>query len=153
MKTLHSWTQPIAQLRRTSKHLRNWLSFRMYDSSSANGEETIHRVIPKQLASVPDKRNPANRRLRHHKISPPVMWVMTVVSFTSVMGNRYYNQPKLDVGKAAPQTIRAPFDATVEDAKTTEEKRKAARTGSVPSRNKSHRSYSKLWTMQKPCDR
>jgi hypothetical protein len=104
----------------------------MYDSSSANGEETIHRVIPKQLASVPDKGNPANRRLRHHKISPPVMWVMTVVSFTSVMGNRYYNQPKLDVGKAAPQTIRAPFDATVEDAKTTEEKRKAARTGSVP---------------------
>lgn len=132
MKTLHSWTQPIAQLRRTSKHLRNWLSYRMSDSSSADGEETINRMMPQKLASVPGNGNPANRRLRHHKISPPVMWVMTVVSFTSVMGNRYYNQPKLDVGKAAPETIRAPFDATAEDAKTTEEKRKAARTGSVP---------------------
>jgi hypothetical protein len=48
------------------------------------------------------------------------------------MGNRFYNQPKLDVGKAAPQTIRAPFDARIEDAKTTEEKRKEVRTGSVP---------------------
>jgi hypothetical protein len=60
------------------------------------------------------------------------MWVVAVVSLTSVMGNRFYNQPKLDVGKAAPQTIRAPLDASVEDPKTTEEKRKAARTGSVP---------------------
>jgi hypothetical protein len=48
------------------------------------------------------------------------------------MGNRFYNQPKLDVGKAAPQTIRAPRSASVEDTKTTEEKRKAARTGSIP---------------------
>jgi hypothetical protein len=60
------------------------------------------------------------------------MWVLAVVSLTSVMGNRFYNQPKLDVGKAAPQTIRAPYDASVEDTKTTEEKRKEARTGSVP---------------------
>ncbi len=60
------------------------------------------------------------------------MWAIAVVSLTSVMGNRFYNQPKLDVGKAAPQTIRAPYDASVEDSKTTEEKRKAARTGSVP---------------------
>jgi cyclic-di-AMP phosphodiesterase PgpH len=130
MKTLHSWTQPIAQLRRTSKHLRNWLSFRMSDSSSADGEETINPLIGQKLTFVPGTGNRANRS--HHKISPPVMWVMTVVSFTSVMGNRYYNQPKLDVGKAAPETIQAPSDATVEDAKTTEEKRKAARTGSVP---------------------
>ena len=60
------------------------------------------------------------------------MWVVAVVSLTSVMGNRFYNQPKLDVGKAAPQTIRAPYDASIEDTKTTEEKRKEARTGSVP---------------------
>jgi hypothetical protein len=60
------------------------------------------------------------------------MWVMAVVSLTSVMGNRFYNQPTLDVGKASPQTMRAPSDASIEDTKTTEEKRKAARTGSVP---------------------
>ena len=60
------------------------------------------------------------------------MWVVAVISLTSVMGHRFYNQPKLDVGKAAPQTIRALFSANVEDTKTTEEKRKAARAGFVP---------------------
>lgn len=69
---------------------------------------------------------------RKHKSRPPVMWLVAVVSLTSAMGNRFYNQPKLDVGTTAPQTIRAPRPASVEDIKTTEEKRKAARTGAVP---------------------
>jgi hypothetical protein len=60
------------------------------------------------------------------------MWLVAVVSLTSAMGNRFYNQPKLDVGTNAPQTIRAPHPASVEDTQTTEEKRKAARTGAVP---------------------
>jgi len=60
------------------------------------------------------------------------MFVLAVVSLTSVMGNRFYNQPTLDVGRNAPYTIRARFDASVEDSKTTEEKRKEARTGSFP---------------------
>jgi cyclic-di-AMP phosphodiesterase PgpH len=178
MKTLHSLTQPIAQLRRTSKYLRNWLSFKMSDSSSDGGEATNRvsmghqdqqrsplnqqlqpeltasrgdcpkgsavrvsvseagkdraQAAPQELTSGPGKSHRARRNIHNHKISPPVMWVVTVVSLTSVMGNRYYNQPKLDVSKAAPQTIRAPLDASVEDIKTTQEKRKAARTGSVP---------------------
>ena len=69
---------------------------------------------------------------RKHKSRPPVMWLVAVVSLTSAMGNRFYNQPKLDVGTNAPQTIRAPYPASVEDTQTTEEKRKAARTGAVP---------------------
>jgi hypothetical protein len=60
------------------------------------------------------------------------MLVITVVSLTSTIGYRFYNEPKLDVGKAAPQTIHAPDSITIIDTKTTEEKRKAARTGSVP---------------------
>ncbi|HEY9894282.1 MAG TPA: hypothetical protein V6D34_02545, partial [Candidatus Sericytochromatia bacterium] len=51
----------------------------------------------------------------------------TVVVITSAIGHRFYNAPKLDVGKAAPQTIVAPASVTVEDAKATEEKRKVAR--------------------------
>ncbi len=69
---------------------------------------------------------------RQEKERTPVIWVIAVVSLTSVMGNRFYNQPKLDVGKAAPQTIKAPFNASVEDTKTTEDKRKEALTGSFP---------------------
>ena len=48
------------------------------------------------------------------------------------MSNRCYNQPKLNVGTIAPQTMRAPYSVRVADAKNTEEKRKAARTGSTP---------------------
>jgi hypothetical protein len=71
-------------------------------------------------------------KYRNRKSSSLLMWVLAVVSLTSITGNRFYNHPKLDVATLAPQTIRAPFDARVEDTKTTEEKRKAARVRSVP---------------------
>jgi len=144
MKTLHSLTQPLTQLRRTSMHLRAWLSFRVFDSS-ATGRDAINRVSTGcqiqqgdlshrhlQPRLPPKRRDCPRRTLRDRKGRSPVMLVLAVASLTSVMGNRFYNQPKLDVGKVAPQTIRAPLDASVEDTKTTEEKRKAARTGSVP---------------------
>ena len=67
-----------------------------------------------------------------HQYRPPTMVIVAVLSLTSTIGYRFYNEPKLDVGTAAPQTIRAPQDASVEDPKTTEEKRREARTGAVP---------------------
>lgn len=63
---------------------------------------------------------------------PPVVLLVAVVSLTATMGNRFYNAPKLNVETKSPESIRAPYDASVEDAKTTEEKRKEARTGAVP---------------------
>lgn len=57
---------------------------------------------------------------------------MAVLSLTGVMGHRFYNQPKLDIGTKAPQTIRVPYTARVKDPKSTEAKRKAAQTGSIP---------------------
>lgn len=153
MKTLHLLMQPLMQLRQTSEDFRNWLSFRVSDSSTASksvGDETKPGNLPKPypfndipLGTTQDQKenreklppklhNCAIHRLKRRKTSKSVMWVVGVVSLTSVMGNRFYNQPKLDVGTAAPQTIRAPYTTSVEDTKTTEEKRKAARTGSVP---------------------
>ncbi|MEP0868407.1 HDIG domain-containing protein [Trichocoleus desertorum AS-A10] len=72
------------------------------------------------------------RSPNHHRHRPPAMVFVAVLSLTSTIGYRFYNEPKLDVGTAAPQTIRAPFNASVEDPKTTEEKRREARTGAVP---------------------
>jgi putative nucleotidyltransferase with HDIG domain len=54
-----------------------------------------------------------------------------VVTLTSALGQRFYNAPRLDVGKAAPQTLYAPESVTVEDTKATEERRKAARKNAV----------------------
>lgn len=170
MKTLHSLTQPIAQLRQTSKHIRAWLSFKVSNSSTsthASGTKThLADLLPRhspqrhsskrgdaalllsnakrskqsedhkpsetleEPASPPMTERSKHRRDRRGR--SPAMWVVAVISLTSVMGHRFYNQPKLDVGKAAPQTIRALFSANVEDTKTTEEKRKAARAGFVP---------------------
>lgn len=57
--------------------------------------------------------------------------VLSVVVLTCAIGQRFYNAPHLDIGKAAPQTILAPIAVTVEDTKATEEKRKAVRKDSL----------------------
>lgn len=54
-----------------------------------------------------------------------------MLSLSSGLGYRFYNQPRLDVGKIAPQTLIAPDSANVEDVKTTEESRREARSGAL----------------------
>ncbi|MBW4621401.1 MAG: HDIG domain-containing protein [Cyanosarcina radialis HA8281-LM2] len=61
-----------------------------------------------------------------------MLWVVAIVSLTTVSGDRFYNQPMLDVGTRSPDTIRAPFSISIEDTKATEEKRQAALQGSTP---------------------
>ncbi|KGF73245.1 hypothetical protein DO97_01040 [Neosynechococcus sphagnicola sy1] len=56
--------------------------------------------------------------------------VVAVLSLSGVVGNRFYNDPKLDVGTIAPETIKAPASAQVEDVQATEEKRHLARSDS-----------------------
>ncbi|MGH2416459.1 MAG: hypothetical protein ACRDEA_22755, partial [Microcystaceae cyanobacterium] len=66
------------------------------------------------------------------KAHPPLMVTMVIISLTSVVGYHFYNQPQLAVNTVSPITIRAPKDGRFEDQKTTEEKRKAIRTGIIP---------------------
>ncbi|MBE9094409.1 HDIG domain-containing protein [Tychonema sp. LEGE 07203] len=61
----------------------------------------------------------------------PILALVAVVSLSSTLGHRFYNQPKLDVGTKAPQTIKAPASASIPDRKTTEEQRASARIGAV----------------------
>lgn len=63
---------------------------------------------------------------------PPVMLGITVVSLTGVVGYRFYNQPQLSVGTESPYTIYAPEDGSFVDERTTEEKRKEVRAGTIP---------------------
>ncbi|MEB3230442.1 MAG: HDIG domain-containing protein [Leptolyngbyaceae bacterium] len=55
-----------------------------------------------------------------------------MVSLTSAIGYRFYNEPQLAVGTIAPQTLRAPDDALVEDTETTEARREDASKGAIP---------------------
>lgn len=61
-----------------------------------------------------------------------LLLVVAIASLTGTMGQRFYNQPKLDVGTIAPTTIKAPRSVSIPDVKTTEEKRNEARIGAVP---------------------
>jgi hypothetical protein len=130
MKTLHSLTQQLNHLRQKSEQFRTILPFVGSDGHLSPEQKKPGHWSKQTLPFWGTKGNPPPSGKRQGR--SPIMFVLAVVSLTSVMGNRFYNQPTLDVGREAPYTIRARFDASVEDTKTTEEKRKEARTGSFP---------------------
>ena len=66
------------------------------------------------------------------KLHPALILILMVVSLTSMVGDRFYNQPQLAVGTVSPVTIEAPRDGRFEDATTTAQKRRSVRTGTVP---------------------
>jgi putative nucleotidyltransferase with HDIG domain len=67
------------------------------------------------------------RDIRH----PRLAILITTVGLTTILGQRFYNQPSLQVDSVAPETIYAPADASVEDKQTTEERRRDARNGAL----------------------
>ncbi|WP_375509843.1 HD family phosphohydrolase [uncultured Nostoc sp.] len=54
-----------------------------------------------------------------------VILVIALVSLTGVIGHKLYNQTQIQVGNPAPQTITAPYTASIEDQKKTESQRQA----------------------------
>jgi len=151
MKTLHSLTQQLKQWRRFAQSMAypkivnrlyrfqkpssDWNTTSL--SESQEPHQSLSQLLQKQLRTIVLGTNPCQtqalncRRSKKEK-RPKVALVMAVVSLTSAMGHRFYNQPKLDVGTIAPTTIMAPYNARVTDSKTTEAKQKAARRGLIP---------------------
>ncbi|MEM6613402.1 MAG: hypothetical protein AAF652_14315, partial [Cyanobacteria bacterium P01_C01_bin.72] len=75
----------------------------------------------------------SGRKKQHIKLRDfMIMLALSIITLTSVVGYRFYNQPQLTVGKISPQTIKAPYSAEFEDTKTTQERRKEVQTGIVP---------------------
>ncbi|MEI1375949.1 HD family phosphohydrolase [Nostoc sp. UHCC 0926] len=60
-----------------------------------------------------------------------VILAIAVLSLTGVIGHKLYNQTQLQVGNPAPQTITAPYTASIEDQKKTEAERKAVSKSSL----------------------
>jgi len=123
MNTLHALTQQIERL----------CSRAHPPSSCAKPSQTIlSSLFSSDRAS--SRLQPQRRNINKNpgSLSSPTFFLVAVVSLTSVMGVRFYNQPKLDVGRVAPETIYAPWDASVPDLKTTDEKRKEAEIGAIP---------------------
>jgi hypothetical protein len=66
---------------------------------------------------------------KYHSVA---VFCLAAIALTTVLGHRFYNQPRLAVGTIAPQTITAPYNVRVEDIETTKAERKAARTIAAP---------------------
>ena len=77
-------------------------------------------------------KSPINLSLGSIKIRYPVVFTISVVCLTGVMGHKFYNQPKLKPGTIAPQTIVAPKTGLIEDWEGTKNKRQAASQSSLP---------------------
>lgn len=69
---------------------------------------------------------------RQSKLKPAVAVVLSVLTVTAALGQRFYRQPELQVGTVSPKTVIAPEQAAVYDSETTESRRAAARNGAVP---------------------
>ena len=80
---------------------------------------------------APHPRLPQGRRDRP-VWSPPLTFALALLIFTGVLGQRFYNQPGLQVGAVTSQTVYAPAPASVVDYQTTEERRRDARNGALP---------------------
>ena len=69
---------------------------------------------------------------RIKKRHPALILLLTIIALTSIVGYRLYNQPQLAVGTVSPVSFEAPRDGRFEDYKTTAQKRRDVRTGTVP---------------------
>lgn len=86
-------------------------------------------VLPETFTRFKSKTSSSSLK---NQARSPMLVLVAVISLSSTLGHRFYNQPKLDVGTKAPETIKAPKSASIPDYKTTEEQRSSARIGAVP---------------------
>ncbi|MDX2214677.1 MAG: HDIG domain-containing protein [Oculatellaceae cyanobacterium bins.114] len=144
MKSFRVLTQQMSQWRPTNllsasqKQLHHILQsavthVKRYSNSHSQPLPSLLGVKPNQLA-----RAVLSQKLHRRKQSAPpppprpVIVVLTIVSLTSAIGYRFYNEPQLAVSTIAPQTLRAPETARVEDVETTKANQQEARIGSAP---------------------
>ncbi|WP_107670951.1 HD family phosphohydrolase [Cyanothece sp. BG0011] len=123
MKTLQLLKRNLEKLRQQYKKGRR---------SPLQEAQSLSKKVPSKPPYQSDWLNKLHKSKPLRQLHPPLMWGLTVISLTSVIGYRFYNQPQLSVGTVSPVKVVAPKDGTFEDEKTTEEKRKEVRTGIIP---------------------
>jgi hypothetical protein len=145
MNALESFTRQIEQLRqRLGKQWQRRLKpkrwRKIWRQANISGDavpavmQSLKSLLPLGASERADAGTGLGQTLpsrQNYRAHTPGALVLAVVCLTATMGHRFYNKPKLDVGTVAPYTIVAPASVMVEDTKTTEENRKAARTGAI----------------------
>ena len=122
MKSLSSLTQKIAA----------WWHNCQRKYSMFWGIEAPLSLSSGQKATKHKSRRVSHRHRKHRQRNSLFMLAIAIITLTSVIGYRFYNQPQLTVGKISPVKIIAPSDGRFEDYKTTTERRKKVQTGIIP---------------------
>lgn len=133
-KTVEKWRQGCSAQRRQKPPSESRTNHAEPLTTSLQDRSKINlwllQLSHLSLAGVSHTNKPAY--CRQSKARSPLSLMFAVICLTSVIGTRFYNQPRLAVGTPAPATIIAPRTARFPDHKTTEEIRKAAQRGSIP---------------------
>lgn len=127
MKTLNIFNKQIEEWRRKYQHLLAKISLNLIKPPKTASSLTL---LPKSTNNTQSNRTPSTKK--KHRRDSVLILIATIVSLTSVVGYRFYNQPQLDVGKIAVERIAAPKDGKFEDYSTTEQRRREVRQGIVP---------------------
>lgn len=102
------------------------------NDSASTPTQPLATKLSASNPSLLSNHQPLPLKKKLSSLASPTFFLVSVISLTSVIGVRFYNQPKLDVGRIAQETINAPDNASVLDPKTTDEKRKASEIGAIP---------------------
>lgn len=87
----------------------------------------VTRRLGLVLHPVPLSTVVAGRPCLWKRVHLTVLCIAAVITLTLTVGHRFYNEPKLNVGIIAPETIYAPATTVVEDSLATQVKREKAR--------------------------
>ncbi|TVU52257.1 MAG: HDIG domain-containing protein [Arthrospira sp. PLM2.Bin9] len=131
MDRFESITRQIERLRGHTRHLSSRGGTAEVVNQGTNKQKSRAIALDNSETKAGKGKGPSTRKRRSSQISYPVLWVIAISTLTGVMGVRFYNQPRLSVGRYAPEAFIAPADASIEDLKTTEEKRRAAQIGEI----------------------
>ncbi|MBD2211154.1 HDIG domain-containing protein [Nostoc linckia FACHB-104] len=105
----------------------------LYVSKASDGIQKPVIVLRLMTKSVQEHRLVNNIGVKWvHENRSSVILAIAIVSLTGVIGHKSYYQPKLKVDTVAPETIKAPDTAKIEDIEKTKAQRKAAVNTSPP---------------------
>lgn len=139
MKSWHSFIQRIEVWRKQYKYKKIFLwakyfrsrgrfTFKVSGTPPSKGVKSTN--CPAAFNRHLDKRRAKYSKARLRDFC--LLLAFAIISLTSVVGYRFYNQPQLTVGTISPLTIKAPYAGKFEDTKTTIERRKEVQTGIIP---------------------
>lgn len=108
-------------------------NIRLYVSTTSDGIQKPVIALRLITKSVQEHRLVNNIGVKWvHENRSSVILAIAIVSLTGVIGYKSYDQPKLKVDTVAPETIKAPYTAQIEDIEKTTERRNAVVNTSPP---------------------